>query len=130
MTNFILLTKINGKFLMQFIGMKFKRQGCDILMTIIRNFFRDVKDKWEEFVRDFWMFHPILSFGLFLRPIVEIAQDQYSTGEAIGLAITFFFMNAFFCLMWEYKKHLIKKEKELRKRNRDRWEKGPFKEEI
>ena len=99
-------------------------------MTIIKIFFSAVKNKWEEFMRDFWMFHPILSFGLFLRPIVEIAQDQYSTGEAIGLAIMLFCLNAFFCLMWEYKKHLIKKEEKRRKRNRDMWENGPFKEEI
>lgn len=100
-------------------------------MTIIRNFFGAVKNKWKEFMREFWIFHPILSFSLFLRPIFEIAQSQHSRGESIGLAITFFFINAFFCLMWEYKIHLIKKEEENdRKRNRDMFEKSTFKEEI
>lgn len=91
-------------------------------MRIIKNVLFALKDKWEEFMRDFWMFHPVIAFGLFLRPIVEISTEKYSTGEAIGIAITLFGLNLFFWLMWVYKKHLIKKEEERRKRVQKSWE--------
>lgn len=90
-------------------------------MKIIKNILLALKNKWEEFVRDFWMFHPVIAFGLFLRPIVEISTEKYSTGEAIGIAISLFGLNLFFWLMWVYKKHLIKKEEERIKRNKEKW---------
>ena len=91
-------------------------------MTIIKNVLSWFKEKWEEFIRDFWLFHPVLAFGLYLRPIVEISTKQYSTGEAIGLAFSLCGLNIFFWLMWCYRKHLIKKEEDRNRKNRERLE--------
>lgn len=93
-------------------------------MTIIKNVCGFIKEKWECYIREWWVFHPALAFGAFVRPIIDLATtgQKYSMKEGVLLAFSFFAINLFFHIMWWYKNYLIEKEENRRKEARRKWE--------
>ena len=85
-------------------------------MTIFKTigkFGRKLKSATQNFIKEYWIFHPILSFLVYASGMIGAFQDQTLTKlDSIILYCAFFAFNAFFYVMWEYKKHLIAKDEQ------------------
>lgn len=83
------------------------------VFKIIGEFGRKLKSATQNFIKSYWIFHPIIAFLVYASGMIGAFQDQtLSKLDSIILYFVFFLFNAFFYCMWEYKKYLIAKDEQ------------------